>query len=259
MGHPAPLRQRGRFVALALYCFSPEIVRACTYPNNEILAALGLYAAIYTAIGVAHAMQGPQRKWRPRIVLLIAVFGFTAAAHVSAAIIAFVFAFIFLAYLAEGRRAYIIPILMLIGFGSLLILFASYAFQPDAFSYVFRSGAARLGFSFLPARAFFTSVPNSGIALATAAALALYMVVRRSRYFGNTTPLIVTIFLFFLVTTGVQGEPWLWAIPFLLTFVAGVFADILESRHRRIFLFATGSLLFAQAAFSVAALPLLAR
>jgi hypothetical protein len=249
----------GGFVALALYCFSPEIVRACTYPNNEILAALGLYAAIYTAIGVAHAMQGPQQKWRPRILLLVAVFGFTAAAHVSAAIIAFVFAFIFLAYLAEGRRAYIIPILMLIGFGSLLILFASYAFQPDAFSYVFRSGAARLSFSFLPARAFFSNVLNSGIALATAAALALYIVIRRSRYFGNTTPLIVSVFLFFLVTTGVQAEPWLWAIPFLLTFVAGVFADILESRNRRVFLFATGSLLLAQAALSVAGLPLLAR
>jgi hypothetical protein len=249
----------GGFVALALYCFSPEIVRACTYPNNEILAALGLYAAIYTAIGVAHAMQGPQRKWRPRILLLIAVFGFTASAHVAAALIAFLFAFVFLAYLAEGRRAYIIPILMLIGFGSLLILFASYAFQPDAFSYVFRSGAARLGFSFLPARNFFSSVLNSGIVLATAAALALYVVIRRSRYFGNTTPLIVTVLLFLLVTTGVQSQPWLWAIPFLITFISGVFADVLESRHRRIFLFATGSLLFAQAALSIAGLPLLTR
>jgi hypothetical protein len=249
----------GGFVALALYCFSPEIVRACTYPNNEILAAFGLYAAIYTAIGVAHAMQGPQRKWRPRIMLLIAVFGFTASAHVAAAIIAFFFAFVFLAYLAEGRRAYIIPILMLIGFGSLLILFASYAFQPDAFSYVFRSGAARLGFSFMPARNFFSSVLNSGIALATIAAMALYLVVRRSRYFGNTTPLIVTVLLFLLVTTGVQSQPWLWAIPFLLTFISGVFADVLESRHRRIFIFATGSLLLAQAALSIAGLPLLTR
>ena len=165
----------------------------------------------------------------------------------------------FLAYLAEGRRAYIIPILMLIGFGSLLILFASYAFQPDAFSYVFRSGAARLGFSFLPARNFFSSVLNSGIALATAAAVALYLVIRRSRYFGNTTPLIVTILLFLLVTTGVNSQPWLWAIPFLLTFIAGVFADVFESRHRRIFIFATGSLLLAQAALSVAGLPLLTR
>ena len=49
----------GGFVALALYCFSPEIVRACTYPNAEILAAFGVFAAVYTAIGVAHAMQGP--------------------------------------------------------------------------------------------------------------------------------------------------------------------------------------------------------
>lgn len=249
----------GGFVALALYCFSPDIVRASTYPNNEILAALGIYAAIYTAIGVAHAMQGPQHKWRPRILLLIAVFGFTATAHVAAVIVALLFAFVFLAYLAEGRRAYIIPVLMFIGFGSLLILFASYAFQPDAFSYVFRSGAARLGFSFLPARAFVTNVLNSGIALATAAALALYIVVPRSRYFGNTTPLVVTVFLFFLVTTGVQAEPWLWAIPFLITFIAGVFADILESRHRRVFLFATGSLLLAQAALSLAGLPLLTK
>ncbi|MGB9418295.1 MAG: hypothetical protein WCB58_18425, partial [Acidobacteriaceae bacterium] len=62
----------GGFVALAFYCVSPAIVAAGSQPNAEITTALGIFAAIYTAIGVAHAMQGPRRKWRPRIVLLAA-------------------------------------------------------------------------------------------------------------------------------------------------------------------------------------------
>src|ERR1700690_3384122 len=78
----------GGFIALAFYCFSPSIIHACTYPNNEILAAFGLFAAIYTAIGIAHAMQGPRSKWRPRIVLLTVALGYTAAAHVAAFLLA---------------------------------------------------------------------------------------------------------------------------------------------------------------------------
>ena len=71
----------GGFFALGLYCFCPAIVRLAVTPNNDLLAMWGLYGLIYTAIGVAHAMQGPRRKWRPRIVLLIVALGLTAAAH----------------------------------------------------------------------------------------------------------------------------------------------------------------------------------
>ncbi len=249
----------GGFVALALYCVSPEIIRACTYPNNEILAALGVFAAIYTAIGVSHAMQGPAHKWRPRIVLLIACFGFTAAAHVSAVLMAFLFGIGFMIYLAEGRRASIIPITLLSAFGTLLLLFASYAFRPDPFSYVFRSAAGRLWLSLEPARLFFTSLPNAGVTLAAGAALLLYLSFRRSRYFGNTVPLLVAVSLLLLITNRAQTQPWLWAIPFLLTFIGGVFADALESRQRRLFLFAFGSLLVAQAGLSIATLSTLGK
>ena len=47
----------------------------------------GLYGLVYTAMGVAHAMQGPRRKWRPRIVLLTVALGLTAAAHLLAAMV----------------------------------------------------------------------------------------------------------------------------------------------------------------------------
>jgi hypothetical protein len=249
----------GGFVALTLYCFSPEIVRACTYPNAEILAAFGFFAAVYTAIGVAHAMQGPRRKWRPRIVLLTAAFGFTAGAHVSAVLLAFLFAIGFMVYLAERQRRFLIPVFLYSGFGTLLLLFASYGFRPDAFSYVFRSAAARMWFALDGAKVFFSALPNAGITLAAGIALLLFLAVKRSRYFGNFAALLVAAPVFLVVTTGVPGQPWLWALPFLLTFVGGVFADALETPQRRIFRVATIGILLMQAALCVVSLPGLAR
>jgi hypothetical protein len=74
----------GGYIALGLYCFSPLVVDAATAPSSEILTTLGLFAAIYTGMGVAHAMHGPRRKWRPRIILLTLAFGMVAASHVVA-------------------------------------------------------------------------------------------------------------------------------------------------------------------------------
>jgi hypothetical protein len=245
----------GGFIALALYCFSPVVIHACTYPNNEILTAFGLFASLYTAMGVAHAMQGPPRKWRSRIVLLTLTLAFTAASHVAAFLLALLLSIAFMAYLAVGRRAYIAPIIMAAVIGTLLLLFASYDFSPDAFSYFFRSGAGRIWFSLQPARQWFLSLPNSAVALAAATALLLYLPTRRSRYFGNTVPLLLALLFFSLITPGISSEPTLWALPFLLTFIAGVFADFLETRYRPVFLALTGCLLALQAAVSVLSLP----
>jgi hypothetical protein len=245
----------GGFIALALYCFCPGVIHACTYPNNEILAAFGLFASLYTAMGVAHAMQGPPRKWRSRIILLTLTLAFTAAAHVAAFLLALLLSIGFMAYLAVGRRAYIVPIMMTACIGTLILVFASYDFSPDAFSYFFRSGAGRFWFSLQPARHWFLSPPNSAVSLAAATALLLYLPTRRSRYFGNTVPLLLAALFFTLVTPGISSEPTLWALPFLLTFIAGVFADFLETRYRRIFLAMTASLLLLEVALSILSLP----
>jgi hypothetical protein len=241
----------GGYIALALWCFSPPVVRAATDPNNEILAALGVFSAIYMAIGVGHALEGPRRKWRPRIVLLAVILGFTAAAHIAAFLLALALSVAFMAWVAEGRRAYIPTLLIVWVVGALFLLFASYAFHPDAFSYVFRSAAGRMSISLDAARWFFTDPANLAFTAALAGALALYLLVRRSRYFGNTTPLVAGVLLL-IVTTTTNSEPWLWALPFLMAFVGGVFADALETRHRRAFLWATGIVLSGQAGLCVA-------
>ena len=51
-----------------------------------------------------------------------------------------------------------------------------------------------------------------------------------------------------LYTTQVFAAPWLWALPFLFTFVGGVFADVLETRQRRVFLLLGGAAVVSQAA-----------
>jgi hypothetical protein len=188
-------------------------------------------------------------------LLLALALGFTAAAHIAAFEVALVLALAFMAWVAEGRRAVLPTLLIVWVVGALFLLFASYAFQPDAFSYVFRSAAGRIWFSTEDARWFFANPANSAFSLALLGALVLYAISRRSRYFGNTTPLLVGVPLMLVVTTGVQSEPWLWALPFLIAFAGGVFADALETRQRKAFLWTAGVVLAAQAGLCLASLP----
>jgi hypothetical protein len=236
----------GGAFALAMYVFCPAIVKYATHPNNEILAMWGLYGLIYTAMGVAHALQGPRKKWRPRILLLTVALGLTAAAHVLAGIIGFLVGMVFFFYLAR-RRAYVAQIMVYAALGALVMLFASFSFKITAFLYVFTGGSARSWFSLDAAQRFFTSPANAGIVVAAAVALVVYLRSRRSRYFGNTAPLLMLLLLFPLYTTQVVSAPWIWALPFLFTFVGGVFADVLESKHRTMLLVLTGGVVVTQA------------
>jgi hypothetical protein len=249
----------GGFFALGLYCFSPAVVRSAVMPNNDVLAMWGLYGLVYAAMGVAHAMQGPRSKWKPRIVLMTIALGLTAAAHLLAAMIGFVMAVVWMMYLAERRRSYVMQILVFSAVGALAILFGFYAFRLAPFSYVFTGGGARFWFAPDGARHFFLNMANGPIAVATLVALLLYVAVRRCRYFGNTAPLVMVLLLFPLVTTQTVSKPWLWALPFLFTFVGGVFADALETRQRRLFLGLSGAILLTQAMLCLVVLPEIAR
>jgi hypothetical protein len=249
----------GGFFALGLYCFCPAIVRFAVTPNNDVLAMWGLYGLVYTAMGVAHAMQGPRRKWRPRIALLTLALGLTAAAHLLAAIVGFVMAMVWMLYLAQRRRSYVMQILVFSAVGALAILFVSYAFRLAPFSYVFTGGGARFWVELDAARAFFLNVANAPIVAATLVAVFLYVTVRRCRYFGNTAPLVMVLLLFPLVTTQTVSAPWLWALPFLFTFVGGVFADVLETRQRKMFLVLSGAVLLMQVTVCLTLLPEIAR
>jgi len=245
----------GGYIALALYCFSPAVLRACVTPNAELLAGLGVYGGVYTCIGVAHAMQGPRRKWRPRIVLLTVIFGVAAASHIAALIVVILLGLAAMLWVAAGRRSQTLPVVLMATVGALLVVFACYGFSPDAFSYLFRSAAGFLWVSLDPAVRFFSTLGNAGITVASGAAVALFLGLRKSWYFGNTAPLLCALVLMVLVMTGAPGSPWLWALPFLLTFVGGVFADACEGPRGRLALGAAGAIVLLQAVFCVLSLP----
>lgn len=245
----------GGYTALAIYCFSPAILKACVAPNPEVLAALGVYGGVYTCIGVAHAMQGPRRKWRPRILLLTAAFGLAASSHIAALPLVALLGLLLMLWVAEGRRSQVLPVVLAAVAGAMVLVFACYGFSPDAFGYLFRSASGFLWTSLDPARRFFSALPNSGITVATAAASVLFLSLRKSWYFGNTTPLLCALVLMVLVTTGSPSSPWLWALPFLFTFIGGVFADAYDGPRGRLALCAGGAIVLLQAVFCVLSLP----
>jgi hypothetical protein len=55
--------------------------------------------------------------------------------------------------------------------------------------------------------------------------------------------------------TGASASSGLWALPFLLTFVGGVFADACEGPRGRLALGAAGSIVLLQAVVCVLSLP----
>ena len=142
--------------------------------------------------------------------------------------------------------------------GALLILFAFYGFRPAPFSYVFTGGGARFWFSLKGASTFVHDPGNAALLIAAGVAAVLYLGVKRSRYFGNTTPLLMLLMLLPLQTTQTFTAPWLWALPFLFTFIGGTFADAIETKHRRLFLGLTGALLMTQAALCLVSLSSIA-
>jgi hypothetical protein len=242
---------RGGYVALTLYCFCPPIVLNSSLPNPSILAAFGLFAAIYTAIGVAHAMQGPPRKWRKRILLLAITLGFTAATSVLAFLVAFVLGTALLLWLAEDRRRYLPGLGLVWTALALFIFFAAYGFHPVAFGFFSPSHllpATRAPHTLPSLVTGWTTAPTRIVLLV---ALLGYAGLRRARYFGNTTPLLIAFVLILLAVTHLTPAAWLWTLPFLITFLGGVFADLLESPRRKIFYGLTAALLFAQAALSI--------
>ena len=248
----------GAFLALGLYVFCPAVIAYAVRPNNEVLAMWGLYGLVYTAIGVAHAMQGPARKWRPRIVLLTAALGLTAAAHLLAAMLGFVAAAVLMFYLAERRRSAVLQILIFSALGALAIVLASFAFRVPAFTYVFTGGGARFWFAPDPALAYVRNPALWPVAGGMVGSLLVWAGTRRSRYFGNTVPLLVAAALLPIVTRQTTTATWLWALPFLLVFVGGCFADAFETRQRRLFLSLGGALLLTEAVLAFAALPSIA-
>jgi hypothetical protein len=153
---------------------------------------------------------------------------------------------------------------------ALLLMFASYFFHPLLFWQgmmhagwlKFEPRALAMSFSYSHGlREIFPGSPPLVVALPVA--LAVYLAWKRTRYFGNTTPLGIAFLLFIVATAAApqfRGYGFhLAALVFLFVFVAGVFADLLETKHGLIVTATLSGLLVASAIWNVLQLARLVR
>ena len=238
----------GGYIALSLYCFSPEVIRSSALWLSEpnIGGAWGTFGAVFTAIAVSHTLYAPREvvlwNWR-RILLLGISLVLAVGSQFSLAIIIPVLLF-FMLYVAAERSAAAIVILLSSCAIGLVLLFASYFFHPV----IFWSSLARARWLDVTWHALYMrgawllvlkEILASGpvLVLLTPVCLATYVIWRRTRYFGNTAPLLVFL-LFILLQAAAPHEAdsvfSLIAVVFLFLLVSGIVADFLETRFREL-------------------------
>jgi hypothetical protein len=263
----------GGYIALSLYCFSPEIIRSSSLwaAEPELGAAWGAFGAIFTAIAVAHTLYAPREvvlwNWRRTMLLGLSV-ALTVGSQFSLIVVAPA-ALAFMLYLAPARRGAAFVIWIAACSLALLLLYSSYSFHFA----IFLQGMRHAKFALFSWRAlgmrgdYLQALMQFGqcgpaLALALPPALIAYILWSRTRYFGNTAPLLVAA-LFLLMSLASPHYPGfgfqLMAVPFLMLFVAGISADLLESKHRSLALTCLWTLSVANALWNLAELARIGR
>ncbi|MGD0162242.1 MAG: glycosyltransferase family 39 protein [Candidatus Sulfotelmatobacter sp.] len=258
----------GGFLALTLYCFSPSMIQASAvwHTEPEILAAWGAFGAIFTAIAVAHTLYAPREVvlWNWRRIVLLGVSLAIAVGSQFSMIVVVPLALGFLLYLAPIRRGAAFTIWTAACFVALAIFFATYFFHPHAFSEAMRHasfwGATWRSFTLFGVyRQVGLQILRAcpAFALLLPVAITTYLVWPRTRYFGSTAPGLVALLLIGLgmAHPSVAGAGFLLAsIPFLLIFVSGVLADLMETPFRQLVTACVCGLLAAYILWSLLAL-----
>jgi len=234
----------GGYIALTLYCFSPAVIRSCTLwvAEPDVAGAWGTFGAVFTAIAVSHSLYAPREvvlwNWR-RIALLGVSLTLAVGSQFGLAVVIPVLLG-FMLYLAPDRKRAAIAILAAACVVATLLLLASYFFHPA----LFLQGLKHARFLDANWRSIAMSgaykqvvkeVAGSGpvLILLVPAALVVFMVWPRTRYFGNVAPLIMAL-LFLLqrvLSPHATGSVFsLTAVVFLFVFISGIVADLLETK-----------------------------
>jgi hypothetical protein len=258
----------GGFVALTFYCFSPSLIQATAawHTEPEIVATWGAFGTIFTAIAVAHTLYAPREVilWNWRRIVLLGVSLAIAIGSQFSLIVLIPMALAFLLYVAPVRRGagtVIWAAAVAVGF----VLIASvYFFHLHAFGQSMRHalfwGETWRGFTVLGVyKQVAVQIGRAcpALALALPATAVTYALWPRTRYFGNTAPLLVAV-LFILsgmANPHLAGAGFLLAaVPFLFIFVAGVMADLMETSYRPLVMACIAALLVTYIARTLLAL-----
>jgi hypothetical protein len=229
----------GGYVALGLYCSSPAMVMIASNIGPEILLAWSIFGLLYTAIGVAHTLYAPPRKWVPRIMILGLAIGFgLATAFWSFTMV--LLALAFMLYLAPGRRWAAVRVILgasAIGLGIYALFLgltgahwvASHSLITPHLSL---EPVRNLKFVFADG---YTNLDSYLFVALFIAALTAYGSWRRAQYFGNTAPLLIGFAVVILFALVPAIHVWIatLGLVFVFLFIGGIGADLLETGFRQ--------------------------
>lgn len=233
----------GGYIALTLYCFSPVVLGNSVLwaSQPEMGAAWGTFGAVFTAIAVAHTLYAPREVvlWNGRRILLLGLALSLAVGCQFSLIILVPLTLVLMLYVAPTRRLAALTIWVAACGVAVLLLFGAYAYSLG----VAWQGLRHASFfgtawrSFAMPRAYLGVLAvlvksGSAVPMALAIALVVYLSWQRSRYFGNTAPLLMGL-LFAALAMASPHYPGLgfqlMALPFFFIFIAGVAADLLQT------------------------------
>ncbi len=263
----------GGYIALALYCFSPAVIRSAVLwaaPPN-IAPAWGTFGAVFTAIAVSHTLYAPREvvlwNWR-RIVLLAVSLALAIGSQFGFVIIIPVLLGIML-YLAPNRKRAASVILAASCLIALIILFGSYFFHPATFTSSLRHArwldaswsSLKMPGAYLQ---FVRELVESGpiLLVVVPGVFLTFFIWPRARYFGNTAPLLIVILMALLRLLSPHDSVSVYGlitVVFLFVFIAGIAADLLETRRRDLIAAVITGLIAANAMWSLAGLVHIAR
>jgi hypothetical protein len=258
----------GGYIALTLYCFSPAMIQAAAvwHSEPEIVAVWGAFGAIFTAIAVAHTLYAPREVvlWNWRRIVLLGVSLALAIGSQFSMIAVVPSALGFLLYVAPVRMKAAAVIWVTACMIAFALLFAAYFFHLSTFGQSLHHasfwGATWRGF-FVPGvyRQVLARIARAcpALVLLLPFAFVTYFVWPRSRYFGNTAPLLTGLAF---ITLGIShphvaGAGFLLAsLPFLFIFVSGIVADMTETSYKLLVTACVWGMLGAYALWCVLAL-----
>ncbi|MGC2110667.1 MAG: hypothetical protein WA655_14190 [Candidatus Korobacteraceae bacterium] len=232
----------GGYVALGLYCFSPLTVGSASQVGPAIVGAWGGFGLIFTSIAVAHTLYAPREVvlWNWRRILLL---GLSIAICVGAQFSFWILllpALLFMLWVGHVRPGAALAIFAAACAAALIFLSVLYRFRPVVFAKAL-IGAHWLEFgshklvqpgtgSLL--RDFFLQ-NGLGLVLLMAVSLITFLVWKRTRFFGTAAPLIVGVLVFTLaLRMPFSAYTFLFlSLPFLILFMAGISADLLEGQY----------------------------
>ena len=233
----------GGYIALGLYCFSPLIVTRASQVQPDIVGAWGAFGLVFTAIAAAHTLYAPREVilWNWKRILLMAVSLVLCLGSQWSLGLVLLPVLVFMLWVGRVRPSAALVIFVCACAVGMLLLFGLYSFRPAVFwsalqsaHWIELSPAQLSSASVLNLLRLFFLSNGLGTTLLLVVSLLVFAAWKRARYFGNTAPLLTAALLVLggLVMQHFAGFLFLFvALPFLILFMAGVSADLLETKY----------------------------